>query len=393
MSAIDGEGSMLDQYFDAWRTLDQSRVGMLFHDDATYEREGKATLWGVDQIEEYWRRNRTRQTDLKVFQHVPMDGTRDACTFCARFVDAEEKQTQTVFGWMTLEVADGKIRRLREGYAVHREPLAEQKPRTWSDLAVGFLRQARWKAVEWGTRLVEWIAAKGSRIVYYLLLLVLGGSAFGVDKLPDAALCALTLNSVACKIDDPALRTTLESDAVPVLIGLAFAAVFLLPTLHKVRHRFLAPVKTIRLVGDGQDLEEMKKRFRGAKQLVVHAGDFDFVGRDPEFRLIFAGLNEAGALELVSDKPMETVRDGFGRTPEAVVLLESLIQRERIRFRDSRRLRCSIVHRWDYPEVLYRYEHGGGEEERHRLRICVLRGRGDVGPVVDLLKRSAGAVT
>jgi hypothetical protein len=294
---------------------------------------------------------------------------------------------------MRLEEADGKILRLCEDYHVHREPIAAQASRTRLDWFADLPRWAGWKSVEWLTRAFEILVAKASRIVYYLLLVVLGGSAFGVGKLPDAALCTLALHFSACEVNEPAFRVAIEGDAARNLGHIALAAVVLLPFLYKLRHSFLAPVKTIRLVGEDQDLAEMKKRFRVAKELVVHAGDFDFVGRDPEFRFIFSGLSDAGALDLVSDKSEETVRTGFGTSPEAVSLLDSLVRRNRIRFDDPKRLRCSIVRRWDYREVLYRYEHGGGEEEQHRLRICVLRGRGDVSPVVDLLRHAIRSVT
>jgi ketosteroid isomerase-like protein len=374
---------LLERYFDAWRSHDVAGLAALFHEDASYEIEGKKTLSGLRQIEKYWSRNSARQRNIVVHPHVTLDDDGTRCSFCACFEDVEENQKQTVFGLMSIEEKDGRIVSLKERYFVDRRwlvPKAIALAGQWvSDLVPSV------KGL--GSKAWEVLVARSTFFVSYVMAILLGFSATQISNLPDWVLCLLSFKASACSVGPGILQAEMQASATHTLSLLTAIFVLAVPTLFQLRSRWLNPVQTIGLHGEGQDLKAMKKHFRSAREIKIYAGDFDFVGGDSEFLQIFSNLDKQGRLDLVSDKSEERVAAGFGHSTEAAALLSSLKAKKRIRFNDADQLRCSIIRRWDHAEILYRYDHAGGEFEQYPHRMCVLRGRGDVSPVVGLVQR------
>ena len=169
---------------------------------------------------------------------------------------------------------------------------------------------------------------------------------------------------------------------------MAFASAFVLiaPFLFWLRFHLRQPIAIIPLQGQDHDLTVMKSRFKYARDLTVFAGDFDFVSRDAKMRAILRKVHEKHNLTLVSSKSENAVRTGFGDTAEAISLFEGLKAKGSIFFDNPVAIKCSIVRAWRESEVIYRYD-GGGSDNLATLNICILFGRREARPVIELLEK------
>ena len=92
---------------------------------------------------------------------------------------------------------------------------------------------------------------------------------------------------------------------------------------------------------------------------------------------------------LVSHKSREDVLEAVKLHRDATSLIEVLIQAKRIRFKSGLGVHCSVVHKWDHREVLYRYL----SPERNRIsdyNMCILVGRREARPILDVVEMVKG---
>lgn len=107
------------KYFTAWRNYDVELLKLIFASNAKYIiRHKKRVYSGIDDITEYWLRNKRRQRDLNVHWRIVKSGTRfEIVEFVALFQDVEQWEMVKVIGQIIFEYnAKGKIAVLTEAY-------------------------------------------------------------------------------------------------------------------------------------------------------------------------------------------------------------------------------------------------------------------------------------
>jgi hypothetical protein len=397
--------TLVESYFDAWARHDCSAIEKIFHQDAKYLISGKDPITGSEGITRYWQINSKRQKQLTVYPiiinniksslstYFTGESTVDIA-FCAKFFDSEEKENQTVYGSIQFTLDNEKIVAVYEKYHVHRTPgiraylsykfttlssfLCERLGIFFSKIKIFIIRFMA------DAQLV--LMSKGTVIVSYLMAVSLGFSATKVGNFPDWMLCWLSFDN-SCSITDDTIREKLVEMTGRRLSSLTAALIFAVPIMYHIKSKLTKQIKTETLIIEGQDLEIMKEQFRNARKVSIFSGDFDFIKNDPKMLAILEKLDEGNGLELVSSKSESEVRRGFGERDGSARLFNALLSKGKIKFDGEVPLKCSIVHSWNYTRVLYRFEHGGTDEDSHRLRLCILEGRGEASPLVDLIER------
>lgn len=375
---------MVARYFAAWSDHDINVVREIFDESSTYEITGKRTLKGLSEIIGYWVRNKQRQRNLKVFPSVPLKDDGTSVLFCATFADIEEREQQTVYGHISFEISNGKIRTFTERYHLIR--VSARATRSLPDRFRSFLPPLLWRLKGYAAQAAELLLARAATVLVLLMAVVLGFSAFNVAGLPDWLLCNLSLAFSECNISSGTRRQELVNIASRNLSAFTSLFVFLVIGLYWLRYMIRTPISLIPLQAENHDLSVMKRRFRAAQQLTIFGGDFSFVGFDKELRDIFFRLNSARALMLISEKGESLVKAGFGTEPDAIALFEDLKRDGRIYFDRGVPIRCSILRLWHRAEIVYRYR-GGGADSFNDLNLCILKGRKEAGPVLELVQK------
>ncbi len=380
-----------EKYLRAWRDHDTGLVRELFDTSAVYDIAGKEPLRGIEAICRYWERNKKRQYNLKILPPLKLLDTLNTCSFvfCANFVDTEEREHQTVYGTITLEHQDGKILSLAESYLLERCRFVETKTKTFLPTikpVAGFFRRAYWQVKNLAKVIAEFLLARGATFFIFLMAVLLGFSAFTLSDLPDWLLKVWSLSFFDFTPLTNEGRSLLTTRAYHNLSGFASLFVFLVLFINWLRYQIRQPIEITNLQGPDHDLSVMKRRFKHARHLVVFAGDFDFVGRDQELRRRFQYLHAQNGLILVSDRTEADVRRGFGSQPDAIYLFEGLKHNQRILFSNDQSIRCSIVRGSLGSEIIYRYE-GGGADSLSNLHLCIMKGRREAKPLMELLEK------
>lgn len=362
-------------------------VREIFAESATYSINGKKTLSGLDEIVAYWERNQRRQRNIKIFPSVHLDtiASNPSCVFCAKFADIEENEIQTIYGHLNIQINDRKITSLTEIYQLIRDPSTSAQRFA---IACDYAKTAWWSIKQLGNQIAEYMLVRGTNILLMMMAVVLGYSAFNIAALPDWALCGLTVNFSEYGKLIPERRAELVSLATHNLSTITSVFIFATVFIDWLRYKIRNPIQIIPLQAEGHDLVEMRKRFHKAKHLTIFAGDFSFIGSDLQLRNIFTRLDSYNSLMLISDKPEDKVRTGFGDEPDAIALFESLKRKSRIHFEKGVPIRCSVLRRWYRSEILYRYK-GGSPDSLNDLHLCVLKGRKEAGPILDLVQKLA----
>ena len=107
------------RYFTAWQNYDIELLRYIFTPDAKYViRNRKRVYYGIEDIIEYWLRNKNRQRDLRVHWHIVKSSARTEVTeFVAFFQDIEKWEVAKVHGQIIFEYnAQNKIALLTEAY-------------------------------------------------------------------------------------------------------------------------------------------------------------------------------------------------------------------------------------------------------------------------------------
>ncbi len=109
---------IVDAYFRAWHKYDLSLLNKLFDTNACYVIRNKKTYAGIEEIKNYWVRNKERQRDLETSYRIT--DTKEnfvRLNFKANFFDVEESEQQQIVGEMEMILAFGRITKLEEGYS------------------------------------------------------------------------------------------------------------------------------------------------------------------------------------------------------------------------------------------------------------------------------------
>ena len=110
---------VVDDYFDAWQSYDNSILCRIFDKKAKYIiRPRNRKLIGIKEICRYWGKNESRQRNLilnwSIAQVKPL---QISCDFTAKFFDVEENQNQEIIGKINYRLCKNlKILSLSETY-------------------------------------------------------------------------------------------------------------------------------------------------------------------------------------------------------------------------------------------------------------------------------------
>lgn len=112
----------VEKYFVAWETYDFDLLRSIFAPTAKYViRNKKRTYNGIEEIEQYWKRNKKRQRNIKLYWRVIQSyANADEVEFSASFNDIEEQKKVRVFGRIIFTYNSLKqIVRLSEAYRLN----------------------------------------------------------------------------------------------------------------------------------------------------------------------------------------------------------------------------------------------------------------------------------
>lgn len=111
--------SIVKKYFVCWKTYDTQGLKNLFSRDARYEiMPIYKTLYGLEEIRLYWKKNRIRQRNIEISWDIKKSLPNEVWVdFSAEFIDVNENESQLVSGIILLIIDDNKkIYRLTELY-------------------------------------------------------------------------------------------------------------------------------------------------------------------------------------------------------------------------------------------------------------------------------------
>jgi hypothetical protein len=394
MTALDTAASLLENYALAWRTHDEELVRRIFSNEAVYCVEGKKEFNGIEEIVNYWRRNKGRQKSTNVHPIVKLESSENFVSgiFCSQFEDTEERENQTVYGRLRIDFFENKISRLEETYGVNRIPVSRL---TIFDRSIIFAKSIYLYIYSFLRKyivlLFEIILLRFTGFIMWSMALLLGYSAYNLDSLPDVVLCLLNGLPKVCNVGDPDAKIALTIGVTRKLASWTAFLIVVLPLLLHVRYSYFNPIKRSRLYKDGDDLEIMFQHYSKSKGLTVFSGSFGFVGNDERVFRELERLNDRGSLRLVSSKSEDDVRRGFGTDARRLALFDSLRNRGAIVFDTAVSVRCSLLERWDGSEVLYK--HSSSSDGPSFDEMCVVRGKREMTPPVTLIRKLANAVT
>ena len=382
-------------YFEAWRTHDLTALGRIFDPGARYVILNKQTTFdGLEEISRYWIRNKARQRQLRVSyvaKEKNVAGDVIDLVFAAEFIDIIERERQDIIGDMTIKVSDGFIGEITETYWKGAEELQAQQ----GALSAGQLyrRFQVWAWIKWywlrgqKDNIIGWLLGSGA-VISTILAIALGVTAFTFGTWPDwlVGLIALSPLGGPFSEDDRLLAEKAASRNM-----LMFSAIYfvLLPLIYYLRSSRLRLFEIVGLNVPAHDLELMKRSYAGAKEVTIFSGDFSFLAEDNHLLEELQFLARKERLILVSHRSRETVIESVKLHHEARSLIEGLIQANRIRFESGLGVHCSVVHKWDHREVLYRYL----SPERNRVsdyNMCILVGRREARPILDAIEMVRG---
>lgn len=109
----------VERYFVAWQTYDCELLRSIFAPTARYIiRNKQRTYSGIEEIEQYWQRNKKRQKNIRLYWKVIQSyANTDEVEFSACFNDVEEQTDVKVFGRIVFTYNSSKqIVRLSEAY-------------------------------------------------------------------------------------------------------------------------------------------------------------------------------------------------------------------------------------------------------------------------------------
>ena len=373
--------NIVSKYIEAWRLHDVEILNSIFSEDCKYEIHEKPGFYGIENVKAYWKRNKERQTKLDLLEPSIFynDEGLVKFAFCAVFFDREESQHQTVFGTISLTILHGKVTHLSESYQVNR--------RTISRSSLVVIKNLKNLASINFKKLVHSYLPRFLALVALLVSLLTAFFYLGIGRLPDAAVCTLSGVFNDCDIVFSADQSAVEKQAYRNLGLLTSVLLLLAPFVANYLARVkYGRVKTTQLVREQQDLDIMRSRFKGAREITIFSGNFSFAKDYGDFFSIFLKLATRGKLYLISEDKKEDVLAGLGGTLKAKHLINLLEKQGNIVYSNPVPIKCSIVRRWDGVEVLYRFEYGGSEGSPFPHQMCELKRRGDISPICDLIE-------
>lgn len=91
-------------YFVAWERYDIDLLKKIFSPNAHYVIKNKCVYCGIDEITDYWLRNRKRQENLELKWNIlKSEKSKDIVRFYATFWDSEEFMYNIINGEITFK--------------------------------------------------------------------------------------------------------------------------------------------------------------------------------------------------------------------------------------------------------------------------------------------------
>ena len=141
------------------------------------------------------------------------------------------------------------------------------------------------------------------------------------------------------------------------IVSIMFAVVFPVWAIYK--QTTSKSLRIYRIFEDGvDDLKVMLKYYRGAENVTVFSGDFDWVSKNPEVRKEISRLSREGKISLISYKSDQEVQTAFG-DDDFFQELRSCFQ-----FNSGREAKCSYVKHTGTSVFLYKFKKRDGGEMR-----------------------------
>lgn len=118
MDVIIKNSQRVNNYFKAWELYDIALLKNIFDQNAKYTIRGKRIYRGIDQIIEYWEKNKKRQKDLHLHWEIKKSTARcDIVEFGAYFYDLTTKLYNKINGTIIFKYDENdRIKVLTEAY-------------------------------------------------------------------------------------------------------------------------------------------------------------------------------------------------------------------------------------------------------------------------------------
>ena len=169
-------------------------------------------------------------------------------------------------------------------------------------------------------------------------------------------------------------------NAILVIVSTWFA---LLPVLVLAKWRMRArrrevvramPVRD----GNGDDLEIMRRYYKGAEEIIVFSGDFSWITESDPLQAEIRRLAKSEKIKLISYKTAAQVESAMGNPPLFGELKACFA------FQSPARVKCSLVSYTGGRVFLYRLSQPG--VEGGEPKVCVLREAENTRPLLEALR-------
>lgn len=106
------------KYFIAWKEYDMDLLRDIFFSTAKYVIRGKRTYYGIEEIVQYWERNKKRQKDIQLYWKILNTSFHcEIVEFGAYFWDLEEEVYTKINGQIIFKYnSKNQIIKLTEAY-------------------------------------------------------------------------------------------------------------------------------------------------------------------------------------------------------------------------------------------------------------------------------------
>ena len=207
-------------------------------------------------------------------------------------------------------------------------------------------------------------------------LSITAGGQGHMKALPDRLLNMAHIDPVSLTKEQYLAFLNSGTGVVAVLVTLWFSIVTVVRSrLYKIALKESALVTKYPVYTDGEDdIKVMLDFYRQAEEVVVFAGDFDWIDKNSSLKHEVIRMANSNKITLVSYKNEEDVRRGF----DDIDLFNKL--RDLFHFDSDIRSKCSLIRKRNaISSFLYKAE----TDRKGRKYVCAVYGDGDSRPLLD----------